>query len=700
MKRNPFLERMNIMFRNTEAATGLGIIALMLLIVVPLSAFALDLLLVLSLAISLGILLLAVYTEKALDFSSFPSVLLIVTFFRLALNVASTRLILSDGHTGTEAAGKLIHSFGTFIVGGNYVVGLIVFIILVIINFVVITKGSGRVSEVAARFTLDALPGKQMSIDADLNAGIINESEAQRRRKEIESEADFYGAMDGASKFVRGDAIAGILVTLVNIVGGLIIGVAQKGLDVATAASNYTLLTVGDGLVAQVPALVVSTAAGLVVTRASSTGKSLGRELTSQFFLNERILYILSGSLFGLGLMLRDAFLPFFILSVFSAAGGYLIKSLRDYRSQEAVRKASAQALDTHDKEVEAGQPMDMLQLEVGYGLISIVEGNGKGDLLERIQAIRKQFAQDLGVVVPTISIRDNLQLKPGEYVFLLKGAAIARGDLMLDHYLAMDPGGVTEAVDGIPTKEPVFELDALWIHENTRELAQLAGYTVVDLATVIATHITEKIREFAHEMLGRQEVQSLLEQVQKSHPKVVDEVIPKEISLGILVRVLQNLLKENVPIRDLVTILEAVADSCPISKDPDQLTEASRVALARTITRRLLDEGNELPLITFSRELEEALIAAVQPTERNGGTQFFVDPSLVRKMVPAANRVVEKLTEGGISPILLVTPMIRMHVKRMLDRFLPNITVLSHNELQSHLKVRSVGTIDVEMGK
>ncbi len=700
MKKNPFLERVNGILKNTEAAMGIGIISLMLLIVIPLSPFFLDLFLVLSIAISLGILLLAVYTEKALDFSSFPSVLLIVTFFRLALNVASTRLILSNGHMGTEAAGHIIHAFGSFVVQGNYVVGLIVFVILVIINFVVITKGSGRVSEVAARFTLDALPGKQMSIDADLNAGIINETEAQRRRKEIEAEADFYGAMDGASKFVRGDAIAGILVVIVNIVGGLIIGVAQKGLDVATAAENYTLLTVGDGLVAQVPALIISTAAGLLVTRSSSSGKSLGSELGAQFFLNEKVLYILSGALFGLGVMLTGAFLPFFILSVFSGVGGYLVKSLREYRSGEAVRKASAQALDSQDKEVEAGHAVDTLQLEVGYGLISVVEGSGKGDLLERIQAIRKQFAQDLGVVIPTISIRDNLQLKPGEYLFLLKGSPIARGDLMLDHFLAMDPGGVSEAVDGLPTKEPVFNLDALWIHENTRELAQLAGYTVVDLATVIATHITEKIKEIAHELIGRQEVQTLIEQVQKTHPKVVDELIPKEVSLGVLVKVLQNLLRENVPIRDLVTILEALGDAVPLGKDPDQLTEAARTALSRSITKRLLDDAYELPLLTLSRELEEKLISSVQAGERGGATQFFVDPSVVRKLVPAANKVIEKLTEDGISPILLVTPMIRHHVKRTLDRFLPHITVLSHNEIQSHLKVRSVGTIEVDLGK
>ncbi len=687
---------MKKLFGNSDVSMGLGVIMLMLLMVIPLNSFFLDLFLVASIAGSMGILLISIYTRKVLDFSVFPSLLLLVTLFRLALNVASTRLILTHGHEGPAAAGALIQSIGEFVVGGNYVVGFIIFVILVIINFVVITKGSGRVSEVAARFTLDALPGKQMAIDADLNAGIINEKEAKTRRKEVESEADFYGAMDGASKFVRGDAIAGILVTVVNIVGGLIIGVAQKGLDVATAASNYTLLTVGDGLVSQIPALIISTAAGLVVTRSSSTGDNLGEEFGRQLFLNEKVLFILSGALFVMGLMLPGAFFPFFILAAAMAGGGYLIKKTK---ADELFKKevAATRALETEERHVEATASVDALQLEVGYGLISIVEGSAKGDLLDRIQSIRKQFAQDMGVVVPPMSIRDNLQIKPGEYVLKLKGIPVAKGDLMLDHFMAMDPGGVVEPVEGIPTKEPVFGLDALWIHENHKELAQISGYTVVDLPTVIATHLTEVIKNHAFELVGRQEAQALIEHVQKTHPKVVEELVPKELSLGVVVKVLQNLVKEQVPIRDLVTILEALADAVLVSKDVDQLTEAVRAALGRSITSRLIDENDELPLITFSREIEEKLIHAVQPGERGQGTQFVVDPALVKKLVPSANRLVEKLTEEGISPVLLVTPMIRHHVKRLLDRFLPQVVVLSHNEIQPTLRVRSVGTIDTD---
>ncbi len=681
-------------FKNSDVAMGFGLIFLMLLIIMPMASWALDIFLVLSIAIALGILLLSTYAKKPLDFSVFPSLLLMVTFFRLALNVASTRLILSDGHLGTSAAGSLIDSVGNFVVGGNYVVGFITFVILIIINFVVITKGSGRVSEVAARFTLDALPGKQMAIDADLNAGIINEKEAQRRRKEIEAQADFYGAMDGASKFVRGDAIAGILVTLVNIFGGLIIGMAQRDLDLATAANNYTLLTVGDGLVSQIPALIVSISAGLIVTRAAGSGESLGDEMTRQLFLNERVLYILSGALFVMGLMLRGAFFPFIILAISSAGGGYLIKKYKEDTARREHAEA-ARELETEEKIVDAPSAVDVLQLEVGYGLISIVEGSSKGDLLDRIQSIRKSFAQDMGVVVPPMSIRDNLQLKPGEYVLKLKGTPVARGDLMLDHVLAMDPGGVVEEVEGVPTKEPVFNLDALWVHENNSELAQIAGYTVVDLPTVIATHITEIVKNYSHELVGRQEVQGLIDTVHRTHPKVVDELIPKEISLGVLVRVLQNLVQEQVPIRDLVTILESMADAALVSKDIDHLTEAVRSSLGRSITAQLLDDEDELPLITFSREIEEQLINAVQPGDKNQATQFLVEPDLVKKIIPAATGLVEKLTDEGVTPVILVTPMIRHHVKRLLDRFLPHIVVLSHNEIQPQLRVRSVGTID-----
>ncbi len=682
------------MFKSSDVIMSMGVIGIMLIMVVPLAPFVLDLLLVISLASSIGILLLSIYAKRPLDFSVFPSILLLTTLYRLALNVASTRLILSHGHVGTAAAGTLIKSFGDFVVGGNYVVGFIVFLILVIINFIVITKGAGRVSEVAARFTLDALPGKQMAIDADLNAGIINEAEAKRRRKEIESEADFYGSMDGASKFVRGDAIAGLLVTAINIIGGLIVGVAQKGLPIATAAKNYTLLTVGDGLVAQVPALIISTAAGLVVTR-STSDDGLSQEVSKQIFYNEKVMFVLSGALLGMGLLLQGAFLPFFILSLVSLGGGFLMKNYKFAEANQTVINANAEALDTKDKAIEPAGAVDVLQLEVGYGLISIVDSNQKGDLLDRIQAVRKQFAQDFGIVVPPMSIRDNLQLKPGEYILMVRGVETARGDLMVDHFLAMDPGGITDPVDGIPTREPVFNLEATWIHENNKEIAQLAGYTVVDLPTVIATHITEIIRKHGHELIGRQEVQTLLEYVQKTHPKVVEELVPKELNLGSVVKVLQNLLKEGVPIKDLVSILETLADAAQVSKDADYLTEAVRVAQKRHITARLLDDSGELPLMTFSRQIEEQLIGAVQPGEKPGTTQFLVDPALVKQVIPAMSKVVEKVSADGVTPILLVTPMIRHHVKRLLERFLPQVVVLSHNEISPQLRIKSVANIE-----
>jgi flagellar biosynthesis protein FlhA len=682
------------LLKRSDVLMGITVIGIVMLMVIPLSPWALDFLLVASIGVSVGILLLAIYTQKPLDFSIFPTLLLLVTLFRLALNVASTRLILSEGHTGTDSAGALIDAFGNFVVGGNYVVGFIVFVILVIVNFVVITKGSGRVSEVAARFTLDSLPGKQMAIDADLNAGLINQAEARARRSSVEQEADFYGAMDGASKFVRGDAIAGILITIINVIGGLIIGMAQRGLDIGTAAKNYSLLTVGDGLVSQVPALVVSTAAGLVVTRASS-GESLHESVPRQLLFNEKVLFILAGALLAMGLLLTGAFLPFAAMAALCAFGGYTVKNMKESKARVESAAASAKALESQDKAVEPATIMEALQLEVGYGLISIVDGQKKGDLLDRIQAVRKQFAQDFGIVVPPMSIRDNLQLKPGEYVVQVRGVEVGRGDLMVDHFLAMDPGGVSDPVDGIPTKEPVFGLDAVWIHENNKEIAQLAGYTVVDLPTIIATHITEVVRKHAHEMLGRQEVQRLIEHVQKTHPKVVEELIPKELSLGAVVRVLQGLLREQVPIRDLVSILEALGDAAATSKEHDYLIEQVRLSIRRSITNRLLNEQGELPLLTFSKGIEEQLIAAVQPGDRPGLTQFLVEPTLVKQLIPATSRVVDRLSSEGVAPVILVTPMIRHHVKRLLDRFLPQVIVLSHNEISANLRVKSVGSID-----
>ncbi|MBP7843727.1 MAG: flagellar biosynthesis protein FlhA [Proteobacteria bacterium] len=692
---NGVLGRFQFLLRNADVLVSIVVIGIILMMVLPMSPFMMDLFLVFSIMASLGILLISMYTAKPLDFSVFPTVLLLATLLRLSLNIASTRLILTHGHEGASSAGAIISSFGEVVVGGNYVVGFVVFVILVIINFVVITKGAGRVSEVAARFTLDALPGKQMAIDADLNAGIINEETAKKRRKEIEAEADFYGSMDGASKFVRGDAIAGILITVVNIVGGLIIGTVQMGLDVGTAAQTYILLTVGDGLASQIPALIISTAAGLVVTRASSSGETFGQDFSNQVFMNEKIFYILSGALLGMGLFLRGAFIPFAVLSSMCGFLGYLLKT---HKANEILRKSESQvseALENRDK-VESTPVVDGLQLEVGYGLISIVDNNQGGDLLERIQGIRKQFAQEQGIVVPPVNIRDNLQLKPGEYLLYVKGIEVGRGELMIDHYLAMDPGGNAEKVDGLPAKEPVFNLDAVWITDKNRELAQLAGYTVVDLQTVIATHITEVIRQYSFELIGRQEIQTLLEIVKKTHPKVVEEVIPKEISLGMFVRIIKNLIKEQVPVRDLVLILEAVGDAAIDNKDIDFLTESVRVRLARTITGRLIDESGQLPLMTFSREIEEKLIGSVHVGDKNLGTQFLVDPSLVKQIIPRLSHLVDKLSSEGVTPVILVTPMIRHHVKRLLERFLPQVNVISHNEIHPSLQVRSVGTVEV----
>jgi len=685
------LKKLQILFRNSDVVLAVALMGVIAVMILPMTPFLMDFALVLSFTIALAIMILSIYTEKPLDFSVFPTLLLITTLFRLALNVASTRLILSEGHTGIDAAGDLIGSFGSVVVGGNFVVGFVVFIILIIINFVVITKGSGRVSEVAARFTLDSLPGKQMAIDADLNAGIINEEHAKKRRKELEAEADFYGSMDGASKFVRGDAIAGLLVTLVNIIGGLVIGTMQNGLDIATAAENYTLLTVGDGLVSQIPALLISTAAGLVVTRAAS-GDTLSKEVAKQLFSNEKVFFIISGALFAIGLILSDAFFPFIVLSLFSAGFGFLLIKSKENDAMAKSQDLAQRELAEKDKEVEP-TAVDLLQIEVGYGLISVVE-SGEGDLLDRIQSIRKQFATDLGLVVPTVNIKDNLELKPGEYSLLVKGVEIARGELMVDSLLAMDPGDISEKVDGIETKEPVFGLDAVWISEKNKELATLAGYTVVDNSTVIATHLTEVIRKHAADLLGRQEVQSLIEMVMRTHPKVVEELIPKELSLGLVVQVFKNLLHEEVPIRDLVTILEALGDHVGETKDPSQLTEYVRSQLGRSITRRLLNEDGELPLITFTKDVEEQLINAVQPAEK-GTTQFLADPSLVKRLIPAANRKVDELSSQGVSAVILVTPMIRHHVKRMLDRFLPNIPVVSHDEIDPKLRVRSFGNIE-----
>lgn len=688
-----FLKRFEKYTKNVDLLIAFTLMAILAVMLIPLPAFLLDIALTLSLTSSILILLVSLYTNKALDFSVFPSLLLITTLFRLSLNVATTRLVLSQGHTGESAAGAVIHAFGSFVVGNNYVIGLVVFVILVIINFIVITKGSGRVAEVAARFTLDAMPGKQMSIDADLNAGLITEDQARKRRKEIESEADFYGAMDGASKFVRGDAIAGIIITVVNIIGGLLIGVLQHGLDIATAAQYYTKLTIGDGLVSQIPALIISTAAGIIVTRSGSE-KDMGHEVVSQLFLNPRALYIGAGVVAALGIVPGLPTIPFFITAALLAGLSWVVERYREEEKEQERRKADEQAAKPEKEKIENLLPLDLVELEVGYGLINIVESSESGDLLERIVSIRKQFALDLGIIVPSIHIRDNLQLEPGEYRVLLKGSKVGGGTLRPEYLLAMDPGNVMSRVDGIPTKEPAFGLDALWVARNQKEEAELAGYTVVDLATVMATHITEIIRMHAHELLGRQEASLLVDNFKKSYPKVVEELIPDPLPLGSVVKVLQNLLKEQVSIRDLLTIFETLADDAHRTKDTEVLTESVRKALARGITNRYRTDDGRVHVLSLDPRLEELIANSLLQTEQ--GVQLVMDPRVAHAMIEGIASTIENHPEIAGQPILLTSPTARRHIFKLTSRFIPQLVVLSHNELTADAHISPVGTVEL----
>lgn len=687
-----FFRRFEKYTKNTDLFVAFGLMAILAVMIVPLPAFLLDLGLTFSLTFSLLILLISMYTNKALDFSVFPTILLISTLMRLSLNVATTRLILSEGHTGPASAGHVIEAFASFVVGNNYFIGFVVFLILVIINFIVITKGSGRVAEVAARFTLDAMPGKQMSIDADLNAGLINDEQARQRRREIEMEADFYGSMDGASKFVRGDAIAGIIITIVNIVGGLIVGVFQRGLEVGQAAELYTKLTIGDGLVTQIPALIVSVAAGTIVTR-STSGKDMGREMVGQLILHPRPLMIVAAALMILALVPGLPGFSFFAMSVITGSLAWFLKKYADDKIRREKRAAEELASKPEKEKVENLLPLDVLELEVGYGLINVVESEQSGDLLERIVSIRKQFALDLGIVVPSIHIRDNLQLEPGEYRVLIKGNRVAGGKLMPDYLLAMDPGNVANPVDGISTKEPAFGLDAMWITKSQREEAELAGYTVVDLSTVIATHLTEVVRQHAHELLGRQEANQLIENFKRSYPKVVEELIPDKLSLGAVVKVLQTLLREQVSVRDLLTIFETLADEATRTKDVEALTESVRKSLARSITTKYTIDDGSVPTISLSSTAEEAVANALIQTEQ--GIQLVMDPRSAQQMISDIARAIERHPEFAGQPILLTSPTVRRHIRKLTERFIPQLVVLSHNELTTDAKVTSLGIVE-----
>jgi len=672
-----------------------GVMAIMVIMVMPLPAPAMDLCLAFNITLSILVLLLSLYIIKPLDFPVFPSLLLLTTLFRLSLNIASTRLILLHGHEGTSAAGKVIMGFGQFVVGGNYVVGGIVFAILVIINFVVITKGSGRIAEVAARFTLDAMPGKQMAIDADLNAGLIDENEARRRRKEIAQESEFYGAMDGASKFVRGEAIAGLIIMAINIIGGFIIGVFQQDMPVTEAARSYSLLTIGDGLVSQIPALIISTSAGILVSRAASDA-SMGAEFVRQFAVQPEAMAVTAGVILFFGMIPGLPTLPFTILAAGTGALAWLAYKektrLRESILAEEEAKSEPEAPAAGSTE-EVGQllTLDRLELEVGYGLIPLVDEEQGGDLLERIRSIRKQFAQEMGIIVPPLHVRDNLQLNPGEYMILIKGIEVAKGELMLGHLLAMNPGDVKREIEGIPTTEPAFGLPALWIPESAKEEAQLAGYTVVDLSTVAATHLAEVIKQNAEELLGRQEVQRLLDALAKTQPKAVEEAT-NVLSLGIIQKVLQQLVRERVSIRDLLTIIETLADYGPMTKDPEILTKYVRQKLGRAIVKPLVGPDNTLSVMILDNSLEEQIQRGVQQTEH--GSFLALDPSLAQRIVKAVQNGADEEAKAGRQPVILCSPTVRGHLRKLIERFVPQVTVLSHSEIPGNIRLESTRTI------
>ena len=671
---------------------SLGLIGILMLMIVPLPAMILDLCLSLNITIAILILIISLYTEKAVDFSIFPSILLVTTLFRLSLNVASTRLILLHGNEGLNAAGSVIEAFGQFVVGGSYVVGLVIFVILVIINFIVITKGAGRIAEVAARFTLDAMPGKQMAIDADLNAGLIDENTARKRREEISNEANFHGAMDGASKFVRGDAIAGIIITMINIGAGFIIGVLQEDMPIAAAAKIYTILTVGDGLVGQVPALIISTAAGMLVTR-SAGREDFGAELKNQFTRYAKALWVVAAIILGFALIPGMPFLPFLVISCVLAYTAYHLDKAEAAKQLEEEVVERPQPVVKPDQDYEKMLNVDLIELEVGYGLIPFVDAAQDGELLTRIQSIRKQFALTSGFIVPPVHIKDNLQLNPNQYTLCLKGVNIATAEMMPGYYMAMDPGLVTETIKGLPTMEPAFDLPAIWITEDKRERAQIAGYTVVDCITVMATHISEVIKKHAHELLGRQEAQTLIDNLGKSYPKLVEELVPHVLNLGIIMRVLQNLLREGISIRDLRSILETMADYATMTQDTDILTEYVRHALSRSISAAHVQNDGVMPVITMDRKVEETIQTAIQHRER--GSYLALDPKIAQKILDSLNTLLTSFT-GGQQPVLLVLPQIRPHVRRLTERYLPNLSVLSHNEITSQIRIQSIGTVTI----
>jgi flagellar biosynthesis protein FlhA len=679
-----------------ELGAPLVIVMVLAMLILPLPAFVLDLFFTFNIAFSLIILLVVVYTVKPLEFASFPTVILLATILRLALNVASTRIVLIEGHKGGDAAGKVIEAFGAFVIGGNFAVGLVVFAILIIINFMVVTKGAGRIAEVGARFTLDAMPGKQMAIDADLNAGLLTQDEARARRAEVATEADFYGSMDGASKFVRGDAVAGIIILFVNMIGGLAIGVLQHGLSFAEAGKIYVLLSIGDGLVAQIPSLLLSTASALVVTKVGSTGENIGQQVTAQLFANPKALTVTAAVVGALGVIPGMPNMVFILLAVVLAGSAYLIEKKHkevelmaiDYPQELAL---NAPVVETKELGWDDVMPVDVVGLEVGYRLIPLVDKNQGGQLMVRIKGVRKKLSQELGFLIPSVHIRDNLDLSPTAYRISLMGVTVGESEIMPNMEMAINPGRVFGTLKGNACKDPAFGLDAVWIEPNQKEHAQTLGYTVVDPGTVVATHLSHLLQSHAHELFGYDEAHKILDNLSKSAPKLVEDLVPKTLPLGVVVKVLQNLLQEHVPIRDMRSIVETLAEYGLRSQDPDILTSAVRASLGRLIIHEISGMQDELSVITLDHELEQLLHKSLQTAGESG---VGIEPGLAEQMHTSLQESMQKMEMEGQTAVLLVSSYIRPWLSRFVRHSIPGLHVLAYNEIPADRQIKVVSTV------
>jgi flagellar biosynthesis protein FlhA len=669
----------------------LSVILIIAMLIIPFPGWLLSFLIIINISLSLLVILTSMNMNEPLQFSIFPSLILLLTLFRLGLNVSTTRAILAEGD-----AGKVVETFGTFVTGGNILVGLVVFIILIVIQFVVITKGSERVSEVAARFTLDAMPGKQMSIDADLNAGMISEQQARERREKVANEADFYGAMDGASKFVKGDAIAGIIMVIINMFFGIIIGMMQNGMAIGEAASHYTMLTVGDGIVSQIPALLISTATGIVVTRAASEG-NLGSDITAQLFAYPKMLYVAGGTIFALGIFTPIGILLTLPIAGLLGFGGYMISRSKEQQvpdEEEMEQEIEMDEMKSPESVVNL-LSIDPIEFEFGYGLIPLADTNQGGDLLDRVVMIRRQLAIEFGIVIPVVRIRDNIQLQPNEYRLKIKGNELAKGEILLDHYLAMSPGIEDNSIEGIDTIEPSFGLPAKWITEEMKDTAEMYGYTVVDPPSVVSTHITEVIKQHAHELLGRQETKQLIDHLKESYPILVEEVTPSPLGIGDIQKILAKLLREKVSIRNLPIIFETLADFGKMTSDTELLTEYVRQALAKQITAQYTDQDQMLKVVTLSGKIEKTIADGVQQTEH--GNYLTLSPDVSQSIIEAIAKEIEILSLQLQTPILLCSPAVRMYVRQLTDRYFPQVPILSYNELEANVEVQSIGVVNVE---